>query len=395
MSLFFDLFVQLVSDFRLQLSRLKWHRDSPRCLVTFAYDNMMHYTFLLAWVVSWKQLQYPSLRQVFQAPLSGNMAHGCTKEELWRAKGTIPVMTYDMTFREKGIQTTVQTLYQRLVGGVGDLLPLRSLKRWRKPEETGNTWKYHHWNHQMFHQMFPRLHHPIWSEYPKCCHGPWNDETRLFEAKPVKEAPPTLPFRTVYFVHLCAPAVLFLNGKNLGHPTCLQGLLCYTHEPNAGNGGRDPVECNSNGTNMFCHMSHLISKQKGFWLLDACCWSLVSWCCWLIVVHGCCRLFRALASECFVVAIVAVADIEWTIAELILDSPSTRSSLPSQSPRQKLQTPKLPAAQISLKHVHELVQEEKMLSAWVFACQMSLIPIGSMGLVYLPTFGWYLWYMYR
>ena len=35
--------------------------------------------------------------------------------------------------------------------------------------------------------------------------------------------------------------------------------------------------------------SHLISKQKGFWLLVACCWSLVSWCCWLIVVHGCCR----------------------------------------------------------------------------------------------------------
>ena len=166
MSLFFDLFVQLVSDFRLQLSRLKWHRDSPRWLGIFAYDNMMHYTFLLAWVVSWKQLQYPSLRQVFQVPLSGNMAHGCTKEELWKAKGTIPVMTYDMTFREKGIQTTVQTLYQRLVRGVGDLLPLRSLKRWRKPEEIGNTWKYHHWNHQMFHQMFPRLHQPIWSEYP-------------------------------------------------------------------------------------------------------------------------------------------------------------------------------------------------------------------------------------
>ena len=83
-------------------------------------------------------------------------------------------------------------------------------------------------------------------------------------------------------------------------------------------------------------------------------------------------LFRAIASECFVVAIVAVADIEWTIAQyaqFILDSPSTRSSLPSQSPDQKLQTPKLPAAQISLKHVHELIHEEKMLSAWVFACQ--------------------------
>ena len=121
MSLFFDLFVQLVSDFRFRLQlwrlkwRLKWHRDSPRCLVIFAYDNMMHCTFLLAWVVSWKQLQYPSLRQVFQAPLSGNMAHGSTKEELWRAKGTIPVMTYDITFGEKGIQTTIQTLYQRLV----------------------------------------------------------------------------------------------------------------------------------------------------------------------------------------------------------------------------------------------------------------------------------------
>ena len=85
MSLFFDLFVQLVSDFRLQLSRLKWHRDSPRCLVTFAYDNMMHYTFLLAWVVSWKQLQYPSLRQVFQAPLSGNMAHG--SKNAWGTNG--------------------------------------------------------------------------------------------------------------------------------------------------------------------------------------------------------------------------------------------------------------------------------------------------------------------
>ena len=92
MSLFFDLFVQLVSDFRLQLwqlkwRRLKWHRDSPRCLVIFAYDNMMHCTFLLAWVVSWKQLQYLSLRQVCQTPLSGNMAHGSTKEE-WGAKGT-------------------------------------------------------------------------------------------------------------------------------------------------------------------------------------------------------------------------------------------------------------------------------------------------------------------
>ena len=92
MSLFFDLFVQLVSDFRLQLwrlkwRRLKWHRDSPRCLVIFAYDNMMHCTFLLAWVVSWKQLQYPSLHQVCQTPLSGNMAHGSTKEE-WGAKGT-------------------------------------------------------------------------------------------------------------------------------------------------------------------------------------------------------------------------------------------------------------------------------------------------------------------
>ena len=60
-----------------------------------------------------------------------------------------------------------------------------------------------------------------------------------------------------------APAVFFLNVKTLGHPTCLQGL-CYTRELNASNGGRDPVEYNSNGTNMFCHMSHLISKQKGF-----------------------------------------------------------------------------------------------------------------------------------
>ena len=60
----------------------------PKMLGNFAwYDNMMHYTFL-AWVVSWKQLQYPCLRQVCQAPLSGNMAHGSTKEELWRAKGT-------------------------------------------------------------------------------------------------------------------------------------------------------------------------------------------------------------------------------------------------------------------------------------------------------------------
>ena len=32
------------------------------------------------------------------------------------------------------------------------------------------------------------------------CHGPWNDETRLFEAKPVKETLPTLLCRTVYFV---------------------------------------------------------------------------------------------------------------------------------------------------------------------------------------------------
>lgn len=115
-----------------------------------------------------------------------------------------------------------------------------------------------------------------------------------------------------------APAVLFLNGKNLGHPACLQGLLCYAHEPNAGNGGRDPVECNSNGTNIFCHMSHLISKQKGFWLLDACCWSLVSWCCWLIVVHGCCRccfwplLQSVLLLRCFQLATLSEQLLNWS-----------------------------------------------------------------------------------
>ena len=141
---------------------------------------------------------------------------------------------------------------------------------------------------------------------------PWtlNDETRLFEAKPVKETPPTLPFRTVYFVHLCAPAVLFLNGKNLGHPTCLQGLLCCTHELNASNGGRDPVECNSNGTNMFCHVTFDIKTER---LLIVGCVLLVPGQLMLLVDCGSwllSLLFRALASECFVVAIVAVADIE-------------------------------------------------------------------------------------
>ena len=214
--------------------------------------------------------------------------------------------------------------------------------------------------------MFPRLHHPIWSEYPNgisgtssiwaytkswdsSCwrlRGVWLVICRDFQMRcydqwchdnDINKVPWTLKWwnSTVWgktserdssntaiqdriLCAVSAPAVLFLNGKNLGHPACLQGLLCYAHEPNAGNGGRDPVECNSNGTNISCHMSHLISKQKGFWLLDACYWSLVSWCCWLTVVHGCCRccfrhlLQSVLLLRCFQLATLSEQLLNWS-----------------------------------------------------------------------------------
>ena len=46
-----------------------------------------------------------------------------------------------------------------------------------KPEAVAKTWRTRKYmkipsrNHQMFHQMFPRLHHPIWSEYPNGISG--------------------------------------------------------------------------------------------------------------------------------------------------------------------------------------------------------------------------------
>ena len=94
--------------------------------------------------------------------------------------------------------------------------------------------------------------------------------------------------------------MLFLNGKNLGHQTCLQGLLCYTHEPNAGDGGRDPVESHVTfdvKTERLLIVGRVLLVPGKLMLVDCGSWMLS-------------LLFLALASEGFVVAIVAVGHIE-------------------------------------------------------------------------------------